>query len=457
HHHHHHSSGLVPRGSHMFRSSLTHLQAASRVFIVGGHITPFVGKGSPLFIDKKHPDFGKKKNMTLEEILATTVQGTMEHSGLSGREGIVDQVVVGNFLGELFSSQGHLGPAAIGSLTYGQAGSKNPLMYKPAMRVEGAAASGGLAVISAMNALKSGSADITLAVGVEVQTTASARVGGDYLARAADYQRQRQLDDFTFPCLFAKRMKYIAEHNHFTMEDTARVAAKAYANGNKNPLAHMHTRKLTFEQCNGEDPSNVKFLGNETYKEYLRMTDCSQVSDGGAGVVLANEEGLRKMGLSPNDSRLVEIKSIACAVSNLYEDPDDACCMFTSRQAAQKALSMANIKPSDLNVAEVHDCFTIAEMLMYEALGIAEYGHAKDLIRNGDTTLEGRIPVNTGGGLLSFGHPVGATGIKQIMEVYRQMKGQCEAYQMKKIPALGATLNMGGDDKTAVSAVLQNI
>ncbi|KAG5478875.1 hypothetical protein CUR178_05456 [Leishmania enriettii] len=441
----------------MFRSSVTQLHAASGVYIVGGYLTPFVGKGSKLFIDKKHPDFGKKQNMTLEEILATTVQHTVENTGLKGKEEIVDQVVVGNFLGELFSNQGHLGPAAIGSLTYGQAGGKNPLMYRPALRVEGACASGGLAIMSAVNALKAGSADITLAVGVEVQTTASARVGGDYLARAADYKRQRKLDDFTFPCLFAKRMKYIAEQHHFTMEDTARVAAKAYANGNKNPLAHMHTRKLSFEQCNGDDPSNVRFLGNETYREYLRMTDCSQVSDGGAGVVLANEEGLRKMGLTPSDSRLVKVKSLSCAASNLYEDPEDACCMSTSRHAAQKALSMANVKPSDLSVAEVHDCFTIAELLMYEALGIAEYGHAKDLIRNGDTTLEGRIPVNTGGGLLSFGHPVGATGVKQIMEVYRQMKGQCGAYQMKKIPALGATLNMGGDDKTAVSTVLENI
>lgn len=441
----------------MFRSNLTHLQAASRVFVLGGHITPFVGKGSKLFIDKKHPDFGKKQNKTLEEILATTVQETSKSTGLAGKEELVDHVYVGNFLGELFSNQGHLGAAAIGSLTYGEAGAKNPLMYKPAMRVEGACASGGLAVMSANNALKAGTADIALAVGVEVQTTATARVGGDYLARAADYKRQRKIDDFTFPCLFAKRMKYIAEHNHFTMEDTARVAAKAYANGNKNPLAHMHTRKVSFEQCNGDETANPKFLGNETYKNYLRMTDCSQVSDGGAGVVLANEAGLKKLGLSPNDSRLVEMKSLACAASNLYEDPEDACCMFTSRQAAQKALAMAGVKPSDLSVAEVHDCFTIAEMLMYEALGIAEYGHAKDLIRNGDTTLEGRIPVNTGGGLLSFGHPVGATGVKQIMEVYRQMKGQCGAYQMKKIPALGATLNMGGDDKTAVSTVLQNI
>lgn len=441
----------------MLRCTAAHLASASRVFIVGGHITPFVGKGSKLFIDKKHPDFGKKENKTLDEILADTVAKTVEQSQLTGKESLIDQVVVGNFLGELFSQQGHLGAAAIGSATYGRPGATNPLQFKSAMRVEGACASGGLAVLSVVNALKAGTSDIGMAVGVEVQTTASARIGGDYLARAADYKRQRGLDDFTFPCLFAKRMKYILEHNHFTMEDTARVAAKAYSNGNKNPLAHMHTRKLSFEQCNDDGASNPKFLGNETYKNYLRMSDCSQVSDGGAGAILVNEEGLKKLGISINDSRLVELRSIACAASSLYEDPEDACCMFTSRNAAQKALAGANVKPSDLQVAEVHDCFSIAELLMYEALGLAEYGHGKDLIRNGDTTLEGRIPVNTGGGLLSFGHPVGATGVKQVMEVYRQMKGLCGSYQLKKIPSVGATLNMGGDDKTAVSMVLQNI
>lgn len=436
----------------------TSLAAASRVFILGGHITPFIGKGSKLFIDKKHPDFGKKENMNLEQLLQATVQGTIANTKLAGKEELIDEIAVGNFLGELFSNQGHLGAGAVGALNFGKAvGEKNPLNYKSALRVEGACASGGLALMTSVNALKAGSADIAMTIGVEVQTTASARVGGDYLARAADYRRQRGIDDFTFPCLFAKRMKYIAEKNHFTTEDIARVAAKAYANGNLNPLAHMHTKKVSFEQANTAGPTNPNFLGNETYKNFLRITDCSQVSDGGAGVVIANEAGLKKLGLSVTDPSLVEIKSLACAAANLWEDPVDATQMFTSKKAAQKALQMAGVKPSDLQVAEIHDCFSIAELLMYEALGIAEYGKAKDLIRNGETSLEGRIPVNTGGGLLSFGHPVGATGVKQIMEVYRQMKGQCGAYQMKKVPALGATINMGGDDKTAVSTVLANI
>ncbi|RNF13243.1 acetyl-CoA C-acetyltransferase [Trypanosoma conorhini] len=437
----------------MLRSTAAAL-AAGRVFVVGGHITPFVGKGSPLFIDKKHPDFGKKQNKTLEEFLADSISGALEKTGLSsdGRAALVDKLVVGNFLGELFSSQGHLGPAAVGSLRGSTA-----FMNKPSMRVEGACASGGLAVQVAWEALLAGTAQVALVAGVEVQTTVSARVGGDYLARAADYKRQRSLDDFTFPCLFAKRMKAIQESGHFTMEDTARVVAKAYANGNKNPLAHMHARKVSLEFATNASDRNPNFLGNEAYKPFLRNTDCSQVSDGGAAVVLASEEGLQKMGISVNDSRLVELKSLSAAAGNLYEDPADATRMTTSRTAAQQALALAGVKPSELQVAEVHDCFSIAELLMYEALGIAEYGKAKDVIRSGDTALEGRIPVNTGGGLLAFGHPVGATGVKQIMEVYRQMKGLCGDYQLKKIPALGATLNMGGDDKTAVSTVLANI
>lgn len=434
------------------------LAASARVFIVGGHITPFIGKGSKLFIDKKHPDFGKKENKNLEQLLQETVVQTLSATKLTGKEELIDHIAVGNFLGELFSNQGHLGAGAVGALNFGKAlGEKNPLQYKPSLRVEGACASGGLALMTSVDALKAGSADIAMTLGVEVQTTASARQGGDYLARAADYRRQRGIDDFTFPCLFAKRMKYIAEKQHFTTEDIARVAAKAYANGNLNPLAHMHSKQVSFEQANTAGPTNPNFLGNETYKNYLRITDCSQVSDGGAGLIVANEAGLKKLGLSVNDPSLVEIRSLACAAANLWEDPEDATQMFTSKKAAQKALSLAGVKPSDLQVAEIHDCFSIAELLMYEALGIAEYGKAKDLIRNGDTTLEGRVPVNTGGGLLSFGHPVGATGVKQIMEVYRQMKGLCGAYQLKKIPALGATINMGGDDKTAVSTVLQNI
>lgn len=415
-----------------------------RVYIVGGAITPFIGKGSPSFIDKKHPDFGKKQNATVEEIITAVTNEALANANVDAA--LVDRIAIGNFAGELFCNQGHMGACVTGA--------NAKLLNKPSMRVEGACASGALAVQVCHDAVLAG-ADIALAVGAEVQTTVSPRVGGDYLARASHYARQRSIDDFTFPCLFAKRMKGILEAGHFTMEDTARVAAKAYANGNLNPLAHMTKAKVSFEHANTISEKNPNFLSNELYKQYLRITDCSQVSDGGAAIILASEEGVKKINAARE--KLVEIRSLQCATGNLYEDTVDPTRMPTSAAAARRALEKAGVKASELNVAEVHDCFTIAELLMYEALGICEYGGAKELIRSGATSLDGRIPVNTGGGLISYGHPVGATGIKQFFEIYRQMKGQCGKYQLKSAPALGATLNMGGDDKTAVSAVLQNM
>eukprot|EP00656_Telonema_subtile_P036957 TRINITY_DN41031_c0_g2_i2.p1 TRINITY_DN41031_c0_g2~~TRINITY_DN41031_c0_g2_i2.p1 ORF type:complete len:172 (-),score=49.31 TRINITY_DN41031_c0_g2_i2:583-1098(-) len=170
-------------------------------------------------------------------------------------------------------------------------------------------------------------------------------------------------------------------------------------------------------------------------------------------MILVSEEGAKKLA----GAKLAEITALAQATGNLYVDPTDYTRMSSCGVAASRALEAAGIKGTDLQVAEVHDCFTIAELLMYEALGLCEYGMAKELIRSGATSLDGRIPVNTGGGLLSFGHPVGATGVKQILELYRQMKGECGGYQLAKIPELGAALNMGGDDKTAVCTVVRNV
>ncbi len=129
----------------------------------------------------------------------------------------------------------------------------------------------------------------------------------------------------------------------------------------------------------------------------------------------------------------------------------------TAAAAAGEALRDANLTAQDIQVAEVHDCFTIAELMMYEAIGLAEKGQGKELVLSGRTSLEGDIPINTGGGLIGFGHPVGATGIKQAAEIYRQMKGQCEDYQVQRELNTGLTVNMGGDDRTVVSLVLENM
>lgn len=411
-----------------------------RAFVLGGHITPFIGKKHPDFVWKRHPDFGTRENPTLEDHIAAAVQGALESTGVAAEQ--IDKAWIGNFAGELFVNQGHLGAAVVGAAP--------GLMFKPVMRVEGACASGGLAFASAMDAIQAG-ADIVLVVGAEVQTTASAREGGDFLARASHYRRQRDLDDFTFPALFARRTKAYRTAFDVPEEDIGRVAVKAYANANRNPLAHMKAVKMPLELAASASDKNPCFLGNEELSPWLKMSDCSQVSDGGAAMVVVSEAGLKKLGRSMEGT--AEVMSLAQATGNLYEDADPLV-MATTAHAAQRAYAASSLSPQHMKIAEVHDCFTVTELLMYEALGFAARGEGNQLIRDGRTQIDGDIPVNTGGGLVGFGHPVGATGVKQVLEIWRQMRGMCGDYQIAGTPDYGITANMGGDDKTAVVSIL---
>jgi acetyl-CoA acyltransferase len=411
-----------------------------RAFVLGGHITPFIGKKHPDFIWPKHPDFGKRENPGLEETITAAVLGALEATGTPAAA--IDKAWIGNFVGELFNNQGHLGAAVVGA--------HPDLLYKPVMRVEGACASGGLAFSSALDAIGAGG-DVMLVVGAEVQTTAPARQGGDFLARASHYKRQRPIDDFTFPALFARRTQAYRSAFGVTEEDIGRVAVKAYANANKNPLAHMKAVRMSLEVASSAGDANPCFLGNAELAPWLKMSDCSQVSDGGAALIVVSEDGLRKLGKTEADA--IEVLGVGHATGNLYVDADPLQ-MATTAHAAATAYAQAGIRPADVQIAEVHDCFTVTELLMYEALGFAPQGQGATLIREGRTELTGDLPVNTGGGLVGFGHPVGATGVKQILEIWRQMKGRCGDYQVRGDLRYGVTANMGGDDKTAVVTVL---
>lgn len=416
---------------------------ARRTFLVGGAHTPYIGKGHPDFIWKGHPDFGKRDNPTLEDMLSSAVLGAIDDTGVDPQA--VDRLYIGNFVAELFVSQGHLGAALVGC---------HPAFEgKPSFRLEGACASGGLAMLGAIDAIAAG-ADTVLVSGVEIQSTQSPRVGADYLARAAHYRRQRGIDDFTFPALFARRIQAYMERYGASFDDLARVSVKAYANANKNPLAHMRTKTMSFDVAREASDRNPNFLANEELKSWLRVSDCSQVTDGATAAILVSEEGLRRLGRTEADA--VEIMGAGHAVSSLYQDGDPTA-LTTSKTAAGRALSGAGITARDLNVAEVHDCFTIAELMMMEAVGIAAPGQAGAVVADGVTQLDGSLPINTGGGLIGFGHPVGATGVKQPLEIFRQMKGRCGDYQVQGDLKWGLTLNMGGDDKTVVSLAIRNL
>jgi acetyl-CoA acyltransferase len=414
-----------------------------KVYVVGGDLTKFIGKNHPDFIWKKHPDFGTRENPTLEEELSAAINGAFEKTGVD--PSAIDKGFIGNFAGELFSHQGHLGAMAVRA--------DEKLTGKPFMRVEGACASGGLAAVAAVDSIQAGY-DVVLVAGAEVQTTVSAREGADFLATASHYETERGLDEFTFPAMFARRNKAYKEKYDVTEDDLAYIVAKAYSNANKNPYAHMRAVKVDHDQAAAPSDTNPQFLRNEDLKDHLKVTDCSQVSDGGAAIILASADGLKKLGKKPEDC--IELLAYGHATSPLGKVPDYTV-LENTKHAIDQLYAEAGITADDVQVAEVHDCFHITEALMTEALGFAAPGKGAQAAKDGVTAITGKHPVNTGGGLIAFGHPVGATGVKQILEVYRQMKGLCGDYQIPSKPKVGVTANMGGDDRTSVCMAFRNV
>jgi acetyl-CoA acyltransferase len=412
-----------------------------RVFIVDGYITDFIGKFHPDFIWKGHEEFGQRENPTIEEHLTEAIRGALDASGVSGDA--IQKGYVGNFAGGLFVNQLHMGSLA--------ARADEGLDGIPFARVEGACASGGLAIVGAIESIQAGY-DVTLASGAEVQTTYNARDGAEILARASHYETERDLDTFAFPAMFARRARVYKERFGLDGEELRHVVLKAYENANRNPRAHMHSVEVDEETARTENKRNAKFLSNEELRDHLKVLECSPVSDGAAAVVLASEEGLRQLGKSPEDC--VEVTSYAQRTGALGRTTE-----YTRLDQVQKtveeALSDSDLAIGDVGVAEVHDCFAIAEVLMMEAIGLAEHGEGINPIREGRTRIDGDLPVNTGGGLLGFGHPIGATGIKQLLEVKRQIRGECGDYQIAKPPRIGLTANMGGDDRTCVSFLVR--
>ena len=412
------------------------MKPSRSVYVAGGAITPFTGKFHPDFIWKGHPDFGKRENATIEELIHTVARKTLADTGVDGS--LVDRGVIGNFIAECFVNQGHLGSML--------AGADPGFTGKPFHRVEGACASGGLALFSGIEAIAAG-ADLVLVAGAEVQTTRNAKDGADFLARAAHYANEREIDPFTFPCMFARRTKAYMEKFGGELADLAPIVVKAYANANRNPNAHMREVKMSIEQAAQTSDKNPTFITNPEFKDWLKVSDCSQVSDGACAVLLASEAGLEKLG--QGGDRAVQIVSYGAAAGPLGA-VDDYTTMGVTQAAANQAYVSAGWNATDPQVAEVHDCFSITEVLLTETLGFCQQGEGIAFAAEGNTAIDGSIPVNTGGGLMAFGHPVGATGVKQAFEIFRQMNQLCGDYQMPTAPERGIAANMGGDDRTSV-------
>jgi len=238
--------------------------------------------------------------------------------------------------------------------------------------------------------------------------------------------------------------------------DLATVAWKNYAHAKLNPLAQMRDADVTIDYASQVSEKNPSVAPP------LKVTDCSQITDGAASVILVSEKYLERIGR--DKGKTARLLGFGHTTDYLPLDKKDAPTFSTARKAAEKAFGMANLKPREMNGAEVHDCFSITEIVAYEILGLAEPGKGTELAKSGATALpqvrhekmKGKIdieiPVNTGGGLIGDGHPVGATGVRQVVEAYQHLTGQAGARQIENAKRF-LTFNMGGSLTTSVAMI----
>jgi len=323
------------------------------------------------------------------------------------------------------------------------------------MHTEAACASGALSVLLGAEWIIGGFYDVVLVIGAEQQKTMSSLDGSDVLGAAADYHNEKpEYGDFMFPKLFGRIAQIYIEKYGATEADLAQVAWKNYAHAKLNPLAQMRDADLTFDcasQVSDKNPSVAP---------PLKVSDCSQITDGAASVVLVSGRYLDKIGRDRNKTG--RLLGYGHTTDYLPLDKKDAPTFSTARKAAERAFRMANLTPRDLQGAEVHDCFSITEIVAYEILGLAESGKGVELVKSGATTLPQvrpekskapfEIPVNAGGGLIGDGHPVGATGVRQVFEAYQQLTGQAGARQIENAKKF-LTFNMGGSLTTSVAMI----
>ncbi|MCM2316501.1 MAG: thiolase family protein [Thermoanaerobaculia bacterium] len=326
------------------------------------------------------------------------------------------------------------------------------LSGKPIEAVENACASGGQAVLSIAHKLLVGEGDVGLAIGFEKMRDAEGKMDGKLIGEVLGYAShpdERPGKVFVFPHLFAEVMELYMKTHGVTEEDLAQIAVIEYGNAKHNPYAQMQKVQITLEQAMKIEGINRYVVDGLPLKTY----DCSQITDGYAGLVLATEEGLRKLGVAKADT--VELAGWGQATDALRKQERDVLRPEGALKAMNKAYAMAGVKPADVGVAEVHDCFTVMGAMGAEVLGKAEYGKGAKYWNDGKASVGGDCPINTSGGLLAKGHPIGATGIAMIGWAAWQLLGKVPAQLHAGNAKVAATFNIGGPICATVSTVLK--
>ena len=365
-----------------------------------------------------HSRFGKSEQPDTEHLIAEILAPALDHAGIGAED--VDGIFVGVFNGG-FSRQDFQG--ALVALA------EDKLRHVPAIRYENACATGSAALYGALDFIESGRGRIALVVGAEKMTATPTAEVGDILL-GASYVAEEADVPAGFAGLFGKVAGSYFQKYGDQSDALAMIAAKNHKNGMNNPYAHMR-KDFGFEFCNTVSDKNPHVAGP------LRRTDCSLVSDGAAILVLADAETAATL------NRAIGFRARVQMNDFLPMSRRDVLDMTGARKAWAGALEGAKASLDDLSFVETHDCFTIAEMLEYEAMGLAERGQGHRVIRDGLTAMDGKLPVNPSGGLKSKGHPIGATGVSQHVMAAMQLAGDAGDMQVPGAE-LGAVFNMGG-------------
>ena len=343
----------------------------------------------------------------------------------------VDAFFLGNFAGPAFTGQNHLAPFISTALD---------IYDVPATRIEDACASSGSAFFHAVNAVAAGIYDLVLVAGVEKMTSQPTPKVSEILASAGDTAGEIRAGS-TFASLFAMIARRHMYQFGTKREHLAAVAVKNHANGARNPDAHMR-KVVTMEQV----------MAGKPVADPLTLYDCSLISDGAAAVLIAPAERASEFTSKP-----VRVLAVAQASDYVALDQKEDITTFPAvRRAAAQAYERAGVAPADIQLAEVHDCFTIAEIIALEDLGFAPRGAGGPYTADGHTSLAGDKPVNTSGGLKSKGHPVGATGVAQICDLVAQIRCEAGDRQVKR-NSLALAQNLGGSGATCVVSILGNV
>lgn len=379
-----------------------------------------------------HSKFGKSNAPDTEHLMAEVIAPALEHAGVSPPD--IDGMFIG-VMNNGFSKQDFQG--ALAGMAMPELG------MTPAVRMENACATGSAALYCALDFIESGRGKIALVVGAEKMTALPTVEVGDILLGAC-YRAEEADVAGGFAGLFGLIAQQYFQKYGDCSDALAMIAAKNHANGLHNPFAHMQ-KSFSFEQCNTVSDRNPYVAPP------LRRTDCSLVSDGAAAMIVASED------VAADLKHAIAFRSRTHTNDVLAMSRRDMTRFDGARRAWAASLDAAGLTLDDMDLVETHDCFTVAELLEYEAMGLAEPGKGANVIREGVTTRDGRLPVNLSGGLKSKGHPIGATGVSMHIMAAMQLADEAPEGIQAKSPTFAGVFNMGGAAVANYMSVLERV